>query len=203
MSGFPHHPGSAPPRPVRARWRSRADRGSSVVAALLLLGGCASAPPIVGHPTETPMMVDLDDLRFLRLSSPRAVALKAMRAHGFDCHDEAATEQHLACTSRSTSAGAVVLSFVGETLDAVRTAVPRTGGEARDQFDAIFERGRRTYAKAFVQRTDTVSICRFLPGDGTSIEVRHFEGADTIEQVHFAPLHHPPDEPRRLKVSQR
>ena len=202
MSGFPQHPGSAPAVPTAPPNRPRRSAGSAAIAALLL-GGCATAPAITARPTETPMMVELDGLHFLRLSSPRAVALKAMRAHGFNCQDEAATEQHLACTTRSATGDAVVLSFVGETLDAVRTAVPRTSGEAREQFDAIFDRGRRTYPKAFVQRTDTVSICRFLPGDGTSIEVRHFEGADTIEQVHFAPLHHPPDEPRHLKVSQR
>lgn len=178
-------------------------------AALLVLAaapGCAtlrvsSDSVAVGG---APLQVKLDGLGFLTLDTPRLITISQMRAHGWECRDEAATEQHVACTrpGLASTGLAVVLTFAGESLDAVRTPLP-IEADPRGQFDALFERGRRLYPQAYVERTDVVSVARFLPGDGSSIELRHFIGADAIEQIHFGPARVPPDEPRRLQISKR
>ena len=180
--------------------------GALALGALCAAPGCAtlrvsSDPGAVG---STALQVQLDGLQFLTLETPRLIAISQMRSHGWECRDEAATEQHVACTRPGlASAGlAVVLTFAGEALDAVRTPLP-IEADPRGQFDALFERGRRLYPQAYVERTDVVSVARFLPGDGSSIELRHFIGADAIEQIHFGPARLPPDEPRRLQISKR
>lgn len=181
--------------------------GAAALALPLLLAGSGCATLKMGAAQDesaTPLQVRLDGLQFLTLGSPRLLAVTQMRSHGWECRDEAATEQHMPCTrpGLAISGVAVVLTFAGEMLDAVRTPLP-IEADPRAQFDSLFDKGRRTYPQAFVERTEVVSVARFLPGDGSSIELRHFIGADAMEQIHFGPARLPPDEPRRLKLSRR
>lgn len=182
-------------------------RAAALSAAVLALAptGCATLQVgAQGGESGAPLQVRLEGLQFLTLGTPRMLAVTQMRSHGWECRDEAATEQHMPCTrpGLSQSGVAVVLTFAGEALDAVRTPLP-IDMDPRAQFDSLFEKGRRMYPQAFVERTDVVSVARFLPGDGSSIELRHFIGADSMEQIHFGPARLPPDEPRSLKLSKR
>ena len=155
--------------------------------------GCATAMPeqLVAETLRPPFTgapVRIDGLGYLELYMSHARAMDLMRAHGYTCHLEAATARYAPCT-RTGGPGprAVVLAFEGTALAAVRTELVVTDKDPRDQFDRIYARERKRYLHSYMEQSELVYFARFMPGDGSVIELRYFIFADAMETEHRAP----------------
>ena len=145
----------------------------------------ASAPAI-----PSLMEVRVEGLDCLRLRASRQETIFSMRLKGYTCFDEAATSTIVPCTlvDPRLPQAQVVLTFAGDRLDKVRTPLALTTGDPRDDFDRRYRSAKLNYTNAWVERSDEVWIARFLPGDGSMLEMRLFISPVLLEILHLAPI---------------
>lgn len=157
----------------------------------MLFAGCATAPAAGDSDEAHRFRVAITGLDFLRLDMDRGSALAAMRAHGYRCVDEAATDRLVPCTRAGSGAAAVVMSFSFDELKIVRTPVAAAGG-SRQRFDRLVLDHRERFGAAAVEESDEMIVARFHPRDGTTIAIWHSRSADALGVLHLAA---PPPQP--------
>ena len=81
----------------------------------------------------------------------------------------------------------MVLTFTDGKLGEVWTSLSVPGKSAREQFDRLYLAESERYPYASIDRTREPALARFVPGDGSVIELRHVRSASTIEEVQLVP----------------
>ena len=136
--------------------------------------------------------VRLPGLGYLSLGQPRHEAIAALRAHGFDCSDEAASSRSQACVrapgTEEPTGGVVMLSLEQGSLAGVQAQLQPgaddSGKLARRRYDTLQQEWSQAFGRAQeVKRPGIVAARHSLP-NGTALLAVWYDGDPTLVVEH-------------------
>lgn len=136
--------------------------------------------------------VKLPGLSYLALGQPRHESIAALRAHGFDCSEEAASSRSQACVrppgGDEPTGGVVMLSFEQGALAGVQAQIQPEGDEsgrlAKERYDSLQREWTAAFGRAQEIRRPGILAARHSLRNGTALVAVWYDGDPTLIVEH-------------------